>query len=534
MTGYGIEVSTDEGETWQTLVANTGSTATSYVHGSLSRGALRHYRVRAIAGTRMSGFGRSAWARTTPNDPGKPVLTLTRLRNTGGIIVWRDREGGILLPVRYELSWPRPDDGGEGELRLTYQFAWDGFANTGKVYRNDQGHDAVELFAPTAAALSFRVGGFDGEAPADGGGNVSIDGGVTTGILGADAEWNRLLAGVAVSVSEGEGTFSQPGVDSGTIDSTMTTVSPYARFTVTDRVSVWGLAGWGTGDMTIVQDARAAADGVPARPRRVSRTDLEMRLAALGGRGALMQADEAGGIDLALRADGFYVETGSDPISNEGKTTANASRVRLALEGGRAFRVGGGTFTPGVELGVRHDSGDAETGTGVELGGRVSYEDPETGLSVEARGRVLVAHEDSEYHEWGASGAVRLSPGERGRGLSFSLSPTWGAASSGIDRLWGARDARGLEPEGEFEAGQRLEGELGYGLSLFGDRFTGTPNVGFGFSDGARDYRIGWRLTSAVRGDPGFEVNLDATRREAAGGAALAEHGVMLRGAIRW
>ena len=377
------------------------------------------------------------------------------------------------------------------------------------------------------------LGGFDGEAPADGG-DVRIDGNVTTGILGADAAWRRLLAGVAVSVSEGEGRFAQPGVDSGTVESTMTTVSPYARFMVNDRLSVWGLAGWGTGDMTIVQDARAAADGQPERPERISRTDLEMRLAALGGRGALMQADETGGIDLGLRADAFWVETESEPISNEGRTTANASRVRLALEGSRAFRVGGGTLTPGLELGLRHDGGDAETGTGVELGGRIAYEDPETGLGVEARARTLVAHEDSDYREWGASGSVRLAPGERGRGLSFSLSPTWGAASSGVDRLWRARDARGLAPNGEFEAGQRLEGELGYGLGLFGDRFTGTPNVGFGLSDGARDYTIGWRLNSVVRGDPGFEVNLDATRREAANDDAPAEHGVMLRGAIRW
>ena len=394
-----------------------------------------------------------------------------------------------------------------------------------------------ERSGPGLAAWGrVTVGGFDGEAPADAG-NVRIDGNVTTGILGADAAWNRLLAGVAISVSEGKGTFDQPGVDSGDIESTMTTVSPYARFMVGDRLSVWGLAGWGTGDMTIVQDARAAADGQPARPERISRTDIGMRLAALGGRGALMQADESGGFDLALRADGFWVETESDPVSNEGKTAANASRVRLALEGSRAFQVGKGTLTPGLELGLRHDGGDAETGTGVELGGRVSYTDPETGLSVEARARTLIAHEDSNYREWGASGAVRLAPGERGRGLSFSLSPTWGAAGSGVDRLWGARDARGLAPDGEFEAEQRLDGELGYGLGLFGDRFTGTPNLGLGFSESAREVRIGWRLTSVVRGDPGFEVNLDATRREAVGGAGAgvsAEHGVMLRGAIRW
>ena len=63
----------------------------------------------------------------------------------------------------------------------------------------------------------------------------------------------------------------------------------------------------------------------------------------------------------------------------------------------------------------------------------------------------------------------------------------------------------------------------------------------FGTSDGsARDYSLGWRLNSAVPNDPGFEVNLDATRRERANdpgsgsGAGRAEHGVMLRSLIRW
>ena len=395
-----------------------------------------------------------------------------------------------------------------------------------------------------AAWGRVTFGGFDGEERADAG-SVRIDGEVTTGVLGADAEWNRLLAGVAVSVSEGEGRFDQPGVDSGSIESTMTTVSPYARFMLNDRLSVWGLAGWGAGDMTIVQ----AANEDTGQPERVSRADLEMRLGAIGGRGALIEADETGGFDLGLRADAFFVETEADAVSNEGGTTAAASRVRLALEGSRAFRMDGGpgsgsgtggTLTPGLELGLRHDGGDAETGTGVELGGRVSYEDPETGLGVEARVRTLVAHEDSDYREWGASGAVRLSPGERGRGLSFSLSPTWGAASSGVERLWSAHDAQGLAPApgsgagagAGFEAGQRLEGELGYGLGLLGGRFTGTPNLGFGLSGTTRDWRVGWRLTAP--GDPGFAIHLDATRRKSVNDNAPAEHGVMLRGAIRW
>ena len=72
-------------------------------------------------------------------------------------------------------------------------------------------------------------------------------------------------------------------------------------------------------------------------------------------------------------------------------------------------------------------------------------------------------------------------------------------------------------------------------MALFGDRFTGTPNLGFGLSGaGAREYRIGWRLISVVRGDPGLEVTLDATRSEPADGNGEPEHGVMLRAGIRW
>ena len=240
-------------------------------------------------------------------------------------------------------------------------------------------------------------------------------------------------------------------------------------------------------------------------------------------------------MDLGLRADAFYVGTESEAVSNEGRTTADASRVRLALEGSRAFETGGGgVLTPGLEVGLRHDGGDAETGTGVELGGCLSWADAASGLSMEARVRTLVAHEDSGYEEWGASGAVRLDPGASGRALSFSVAPTWGVASSGVDRLWSARDAQGLAPDGEFEPERRLDAELGYGFAAFGGRFTGTPNLGVGLSDGVRDWRLGWRLTPGAQDRSGFELNLDAIRRESANDDEAPEHGVMLRGAIRW
>ena len=73
------------------------------------------------------------------------------------------------------------------------------------------------------------------------------------------------------------------------------------------------------------------------------------------------------------------------------------------------------------------------------------------------------------------------------------------------------------------------------GIGCFDGRFTGTPNAGFGLSDGgARDYRIGWWLTSSVPNDPGFEVRLDETQRAPTSGNAPRERGAMLRAFIRW
>ena len=81
---------------------------------------------------------------------------------------------------------------------------------------------------------------------------------------------------------------------------------------------------------------------------------------------------------------------------------------------------------------------------------------------MDASARALVAHEDSDYSEWGTWGALRLAPrGAGGRGLSFSLVRTYGAPWSGVEWLWSARDAQELGRGGTFEPESRLEGEIG-------------------------------------------------------------------------
>ncbi len=372
------------------------------------------------------------------------------------------------------------------------------------------------------------VSGFSAAAP-----GLGLTGESATGSMGMDWESGRLLLGFAMTHSVGEGTARDAGWRYA-LGSTATMALPYARLRLTDRVSVWGLAGAGKGRLAL--DLDGGGDGAVAQRYR---TDLSMTLVALGGRGDLLTPAEAGGFALALKADAFWVGTKSDRVKDSAfgslaGARGESGRVRAVLDGSRTFSfASGAALTPSLELGVRHDSGDAETGTGLEVGAGLGWADPSRGLDMALKVHGLAVHAERGYGEWGVSGSLRLVPGNAGRGLSMSLTPSYGADPSGSGRLWALPASAGLAANGAAELSGRFDAEAGYGLALFGGGFTGTPNVGFGLSETARVYRMGWRLTSAVRGDPGFEVSLDATRREAANDNG-AEHGVMLRSTIRW
>ena len=209
----------------------------------------------------------------------------------------------------------------------------------------------------------------------------------------------------------------------------------------------------------------------------------------------------------------------------------DASRLRAVLDGSRTFALAGdATLMPWVVLGIRHDGGDAETGRGFELGAGLSYADPSRGLDMTLRAYALAAHAEDGYSDWGVSGSLRLVPGGSGRGFSATLTPSWGVDPGGSERLWLLPDALALAANDDAPLPNRRDGEVGHGLPVFGGGFTGTPNVGFGLSDTAREVRIGWRLSPARGG--GFEVSLDLTRRDAANDddtGSVAEHAVGVR-----
>ena len=372
-------------------------------------------------------------------------------------------------------------------------------------------------------------------------GGLTVDGEVASAFLGADWSRERTTLGLMLGHSIGDGGYrSESG--RGTVSSTLTGLYPWVRQALGERVSLWGVAGYGEGTLTVTP---ANADGTS---QAALRTDLALAMGAAGLRGTLVRAPAEGGFELAVKTDAMGVRTRSASVPGLAGASAGVTRLRLGLEGSRPFRFeGGAELRPSVEVGVRQDGGDAETGFGVDVGGGIAWTDPQRGISVDLRGRGLVSHDSEGFREAGLSGSLSWVPrAESGRGPSLTLTQTMGGqASGGADALLQRGTLAGLAAndnagaDGGLLAQRRLEVRFGYGFAAFGDRFTGTPNLGFGLSDTAREVHIGWRLTSAVRGDPGFEVNLDATRREAAndnfaGAGAGSEHSLMLRGAICW
>ena len=372
----------------------------------------------------------------------------------------------------------------------------------------------VDLNAPDAGAATPRLaawGRFGGTRFDGNDGDLSLDGDVLTGILGLDVAWKQLLAGMAMAHSFGDGTFNMPGTEDrgrGAVDQTLTSLHPYLRYAVTERLDVWGMLGYGRGRLELAMENDTDLE-----------TDTNLIMGAFGSRGLLLAATDPGDFELATRTDAMLTRTTSDAVAGLAEAHAAAHRLRVILEGSRGFAwTGGQRLTPTVEMGLRHDWGDAETGFGLEMGGRVQYAYPRWGLTVEGAVRRLLAHEDTAYDEWGASGTVRIAPGPRGQGLSLMLSPNWGAADRGVEDLWSRQTAAGIAKTGtgRFPSG-RLAAEMGYGFSPFGTGLL-TPYAGTVLArDETRTYRLGTRMRVTSGSAAKLTVNIEGIRQRMVG-----------------
>ena len=379
-------------------------------------------------------------------------------------------------------------------------------------------------------------------------GSFSLDGEATTAMVGADYARGNWLVGTALMQSAGEGGYADTDVTprsasqtcpegvedvvcsgavregDGTVEASLTAAVPYAALEASERLKVWGAAGYGSGEVTL----KPAMGGALA-------SDITWTMAAAGARSALLgpPGGEGSGLALALTSDALWARTSSQMTHELSRSDSDVTRLRLGLEGRwRNALEGGGHFTPKLEAGMRHDGGDAETGFGIELGGGLAWSAPGLGLNLDLSGRTLLAHGDDDLKARGFAASMAFDPSpqsERGPSLSLGQS-VGGQAAGGLDALFAVDP---LEDRTGNDAQSRWTAEAAWGFAAFGGRFTGSPHAGVGLSTGTRDYTLGWRLTPAVGANaPEVSFGARATRRER--DAASPEHIIGLEAAARW
>ena len=104
------------------------------------------------------------------------------------------------------------------------------------------------------------------------------------------------------------------------------------------------------------------------------------------------------------------------------------TRFRTGLEGSRGYTLAGRlALTPSIEVGLRHDGGDAETGAGLDLGTGLIVSDAGTGLAVDVRVRTLLVHQAAGFAERGVALSLSYTPTpSTPLGLTARVAPAWG------------------------------------------------------------------------------------------------------------
>ncbi len=327
--------------------------------------------------------------------------------------------------------------------------------------------------------------------------------------VGADFACQRCLLGIALSHTSAEAGFGAGADRGGQLESTLTGLYPYFGYRLTERVSTWGLAGQGRGELV--------ASPAPDAPAR--RTDIENDLAGFGVRGELLSG-RAGraGFALALNADALSSRTRSERAEDILEAEGDYRRLRLGLEGSWTRSLGeNGSLRSSLELAARDDAGDAENGLGVELSGALDVLGLAPGLSLNLGVRGLLSHEVESYEEWGVTGGLRYDPDAGSEaGPRVSLIHSWGTAGAGA----GGQSRRALLRDGPARAlasapaprAQRLDASFAWGFETGAGAAIPWLRVGSGGHSG-RDYRLG--LTAATaRGAPTVEFGESARGRD--------------------
>ena len=308
---------------------------------------------------------------------------------------------------------------------------------------------------------------------------------MSTGTLGVNLERGKWLASLVLANSRGERSYGYAAQSGGAMTSTLMSLHPFARYRLNERTSLRGALGYGAGDLSLTSGSAAVVE-----------TDLASKMATIGSRGAVSAHIGSGGsFVLAIRSDALLTNTVSQETAGLMGAAGSTSRVRVLREGSGVLPLAwAGDLRPTLEVGLRYDGGDAETGGGLELGGGR--------LAVHVNARRLLWHKAGGYEESGFSGSIRCPTRDNAHGIALILGSAWGAAHSGVHGLWSRETAAELAQGLGMQTGQRYQAELSYGLS----RRAALWVPFFAAESDAHSLRLGLRVSSGSDTYLGMEL----------------------------
>ncbi len=296
--------------------------------------------------------------------------------------------------------------------------------------------------------------------------------------LGVDQRMkDDLLAGGLVSWSKGDVYYTLDN-KSGDYTHQITSVHPYLAWSI-DDARLWSSVGYGQGELSIKEQAKNSE----------GRSDTRLLSLSAGVSGRLSRFGQSG---LKIKSDMILTQINIDGSTDNSTDSATISaqnlasqRLRLLLEIEKERQLAsGGRFNPLMEIGLRYDGGVDNSGIGAVLGLGGRYAN--TGLTVEGKFHTLVGRKD--YKEWGIQGTIRKTTSANERGLSFSLSPSYGATNNSTNQVWERKLSDGNKSNSDYQA--QLDVNMGYGLFTSGGLLTPYSELRMGKNN---RYRLGLR-----------------------------------------
>ncbi len=353
----------------------------------------------------------------------------------------------------YSDAWANRGTLAEGNLEDFR--SWAGIPDSDAISRRSSFSLALDGEAGRGSMVYWGAGRHGSyESELDGGdfSSLTSEGSTTTFSLGLDYRMSETaVLGLAVSQSSGsaEYSFADSSDGSGEIDSTLTSVMPWLRWKSPSGLEVWGAFGVGSGEADTTHSSGEAT------------MDLGARMIAVG---AWNHLSNRWGRSIAFKADAFTATVSADGAeASAGDIDAGSQRIRVAAEMTPSRPPVNGQTDYALELGARHDGGDAETGAGLDVAGDFRHVSADGGVEISGRGSYLLFHGQEGFKEMGLGLGVSYDPGADARGLQVSLEQLWNAPDSdSAESMWRADSSGSLSPSSSNGAATRMR--LGYGV----------------------------------------------------------------------